>query len=124
MKAMPDREFEPFQDRTYIAGGENIDDKIAAALDETVYFTAIGTNVSRRNFDWCGEELGYYRRAHPSDRREVCLFHQSVPDLFTQRKGYRAQSLNPEQEAVLGSPVVQVERSAFTTTLWTSRKRT
>ncbi len=113
IRDMPDRKWEPFQDRPCIAGGENINDEIAKALNGTVYFTAIGTDVERRNFDWCGEELGFYRSAHPENRREVCLFDQHIPELFRQRKGYQAQSINHDQEDVLGSPVVKVNNCEF-----------
>ena len=113
IKKMPDRKMEPFLDRAYIAGGENIGEKIAEALDGTVYFTAIGTNVQRRNFDWCGEELGYYRKAHPESRREVCLFHDTMPNLFGQRKGYKVQALSEEQEKTLATRTIKVVDCEF-----------
>jgi hypothetical protein len=64
---MPNNGFEVFLDRIYIKGGARIPDTIRDALKKTVYFVAIGTNVARRNFDWCGQELGFYQASHPDD---------------------------------------------------------
>jgi hypothetical protein len=58
---MPGNGLELFLDRIYIKGGARIPDTIRDALKQTVYFVAVGTDVKRRNFDWCGQELGFYQ---------------------------------------------------------------
>jgi hypothetical protein len=84
-----------FLDRIYIKGGARIPDTIRDALKQTIYFVAIGTNVARRNFDWCGQELGFYQASHPddNDRLETCLYDKTISELFVERKSYKAQSL-------------------------------
>ena len=59
--SMPENKLSVFLDRENIAGGERIHQTLQQALKETIYFVGVGTNVDRRNFDWCGQELGYYQ---------------------------------------------------------------
>ncbi len=111
---MPNKELEPFLDRTYIKGGASIPMEIKEALKATIYFVAIGTNVTRRNFDWCGEELGFYQASHEDkDRRETCLYERTVPELFSQRKSFKAQSLARENVVEFGQPIIKVDKSEF-----------
>ena len=111
-KTMPSNGLDVFLDRAYIRGGTRIPDVIRRALTETVYFVAVGTNVLRRNFDWCGEELGFYQASHPDEeRRETCLYDKTMPELFMERKSFKAQSLTSEHTDELGFPVIEARRS-------------
>ena len=112
--AMPGNKFETFLDRSYIKGGQNISYTIKEALKRTVYLVAIGTDVTRRNFDWCGQELGYYQGSHPDgDRRETSLYQASIPEIFSETRCFRAQSLLPSQREEFGDPVVPAAESDF-----------
>ena len=109
---MPAKGLDIFLDRAFIRGGARIPDVIREALKETVYFVAIGTNVVRRNFDWCGQELGFYQASHPDDdRRETCIYDKTIPELFVERKSYKAQSLRKEHTDELGFPITEAKRS-------------
>ena len=111
---MPGNGLGCFLDRVHIIGGARIPDSIRGALTETIYFVAIGTNVTRRNFDWCGQELGYYQASHPDeDRRETCLYEKTIPELFIERKSYKAQALRKEHLDEFGFPIVKVGDSDF-----------
>src|SRR3569832_1976666 len=66
---MPGNGLEVFLDRVNITGGARIPDSISVALKKTVYFVAIGTNVLRRNFEWCWLELGFYQASLPNEDR-------------------------------------------------------
>jgi hypothetical protein len=109
---MPNNRLESFLDRIHIKGGARIPDVIRDALRETVYFVAIGTDVVRRNFDWCGQELGFYQASHlDDDRLETCLYDKTIPELFVERKSYKAQSLREEHLDELGFPITKAAES-------------
>jgi hypothetical protein len=111
---MPNNGFDVFLDRLYIKGGARIPDTIRDALKKTIYFVAIGTNVVRRNFDWCGQELGFYQASHPDDDRiETCLYDKTIPELFVERKSYKAQSLKADHLDEFGYPTVDTKQSEF-----------
>lgn len=104
---MPEGRLDTFLDRENIGGGELIPQRIRDALRETIYFVGIATNVSRRSFDWCGLELGFYQGSFDSpERREGCLYHLSYPQLFGSTKNFKAQSLDKEQRAQFLDAVV------------------
>jgi hypothetical protein len=109
---MPNGRLEYFLDRIYIKGGARIPDTIREALRQTVYFVAIGTDVLRRNFDWCGQELGFYQASHPDDNRlETCLYDKTIPELFVERKSYKVQALKAEHLDELGFPIIKAAES-------------
>jgi hypothetical protein len=111
---MPSKGLDIFLDRVYIKGGARIPDTIRDSLKKTAYFVAIGTNVVRRNFDWCGQELGFYQATHlDQDRQETCLYDKTIPELFVERKGYKAQALKPIHLDEFGYPAVEAEKSEF-----------
>jgi hypothetical protein len=112
---IPNRGLEAFLDRIHIEGGGSIPRTIKDALKETVYFVAIGTDVVRRNFDWCGLELGLYEASHPDDSKEprTCLYHEKLPDLFADRRSYKVQALTEDQLGKFGTPVVETKKSQF-----------
>jgi hypothetical protein len=111
---MPGNGLRCFLDRVHIIGGARIPDSIRGALTDTIYFVAIGTNVTRRNFDWCGQELGFYQGAHlDEDRLETCLYEKAIPDLFKERKSYKAQALKKEHLDEFGFPILNVAKSEF-----------
>src|SRR3954467_2235341 len=114
VKAMPENKLEAFLDRLYIKGGQHIPDKIQNALKRTSYFIAVGTDVARRNFDWCGLELGFYEGSHPAEARlETCLYHLTIPGLFAEKVCFKAESLKLEHRGEFGDPVVAPNGSEF-----------
>lgn len=112
--AIPGNKFEIFLDRNYICGGQNIPVVIREALRRTVYFVAIGTDEKRRNFDWCGQELGFYQGSHPDgDRVETSLYQTTIPGMFSEIKCFRVQPLLPSQRDEFGGPVIKAAESEF-----------
>jgi hypothetical protein len=106
---MPEGRLATFLDRENIGGGETIPKRIRDALRETIYFIGVATNVSRRSFDWCGLELGFYQGSFDVPaRREGCLYHLSYPQLFTNTKNFKVQSLAKEHRAQFVDSVVKV----------------
>jgi hypothetical protein len=111
---MPSNGLDLFLDRVYIKGGARIPDTIRESLKKTIYFVAIGTNVARRNFDWCGQELGFYQATRPDDDRlETCLYDKTIPELFVERKSFKAQSLKPSHLDEFGYPIIATDKSEF-----------
>lgn len=105
---MPEGRLDTFLDRESIGGGELIPQTIRDALRETVYFVGVATNVSRRSFDWCGLELGFYQGSYDDPaRREGCIYHLTYPQLFATTKNFKVQSLEAEQKAQFLDKVVQ-----------------
>lgn len=105
---MPEGRLDTFLDRENISGGELIPRRVKDALRETIYFVGVATNVARRSFDWCGLELGFYQGSFDEpDRREGCIYHLSFPQLFSNSKNFRAQSLTKEQRSQFLDGVVK-----------------
>ena len=114
IKALPGNKFDVFLDRNYIKGGQRITNTIEEGLTNTLYFVAIATEVTRNNFDWCGEELGYYRGVHKDKERfETCLYHASIPDLFKDLRCFKAQSTKPEHRMEFGQNIYNVPQTDF-----------
>lgn len=105
---MPEGRLDTFLDRENIGGGELIPQTIRSALRETIYFVGVATNVSRRSFDWCGLELGFYQGSYDDPaRREGCIYHLTYPQLFATARNFKVQSLEAEQKAQFLDQVVQ-----------------
>jgi hypothetical protein len=114
IKDLPGNKFDVFLDRNYIKGGQRITNTIEEGLTSTLYFVAIATEVTRNNFDWCGEELGYYRGVHKDKERfETCLYHASIPDLFKDLRCFKAQSIRPEHRIEFGPSVYKGQQTDF-----------
>ncbi|HEY7645874.1 MAG TPA: toll/interleukin-1 receptor domain-containing protein, partial [Hyphomicrobiales bacterium] len=114
INSMPGNRLDVFLDRENMSSGQRIPDTIQTALRQTVYFVAVATNVSRRNFDWCGQELGFYQGSYDGPgRRETCLYHLSYPDLFAETHNFKVQSLILEHRDQFLDTLVPVEESAF-----------
>src|SRR4051812_81499 len=110
--AMPMNKLDIFLDQENMSSGQRIPDTIQSGLRKTVYFVAIATNVSRRNFDWCGQELGFYQGSYDgSERREACLYHLTYPDLFAETHNFKLKSLRHEHRDQFMDTVVSVDRS-------------
>jgi hypothetical protein len=96
---LPEGRLDTFLDKENIGGGEPIPQKIKDALKETIYFVGVATNVSRRSFEWCGLELGFYQGSFDdAARRESCLYHLSFPQIFSTTKNFKVQSLGSEHK--------------------------
>jgi hypothetical protein len=85
-------------------------------LEKSDWFIAVGTDVIRQNFSWCGVELGIFTE---SKRRAdtlvlspiVCIYDQSVPELFRTRKQTQMVALKPEHTPDLSEIVEVLQRS-------------
>jgi len=114
IKDLKGNRFDVFLDRNHIKGGQRITSSIERGLKQTIYFVAIATEVTRNNFDWCGEELGYYRGVHDDDKRlETCLYHSNIPDLFEDLKSFKAQSIILDHRVEFGPTVHRVDETDF-----------
>jgi hypothetical protein len=112
INAMPGNKLDVFLDQDHLSAGQRIPDTIQQALRKTIYFVAIGTNVLRRNFDWCGLELGFYQGSYDgSERRETCLYDLSFPDLFAETHNFRVKSLRVEHRDQFVDDAVPVNNS-------------
>jgi hypothetical protein len=107
---------EVFFDESSITTGKNISQAIIAALGKSDWFIALGTDVVRQNFAWCGLELGMFMQdklqKNTFDKCPIaCLYTGTIPDLFHDRLQVKMVSLSPVHTSDLGSDIVPVEKS-------------
>jgi hypothetical protein len=114
--SLDDKRIDIFVDESSISTGKNIGNFISAALEKSDWFIALGTDVLRQNFAWCGLELGMFM----ADKMQkgtlekcpiACLYNGDVPELFHDRLQVKMVSLREEHTTDLGPDIVPVAKS-------------
>jgi hypothetical protein len=105
-----------FKDSTSIPMGGVIGEYILDGLDRSDWFLAIGTDVVRQNFSWCGVELGVFTQSkrlttHSNTYPIICIYDHSVPELFKTRKQTQVVALKDQHIPDLSETVTPTQKS-------------
>ena len=99
-----------FVDQTEIPKGKSIGSYITASLDRANWFIAIGTDVVRSNFSWCGLELGYFTsvRRHKDKTSVTLLYHSQIHELFSDHNNTQVVPITKSHQSELPGPVCNI----------------